>query len=71
MTEAENILWYNLRNQKLHGLKVRRQHVIFYEYNGSTSFYVADFYIHQVSLIIELDGSIHNFQQKGDQKEPK
>lgn len=51
MTEAEKILWEELRNNKLNGLKFRRQHPV--------SNFIADFYCHQKKLIIELDGSIH------------
>jgi imidazole glycerol-phosphate synthase subunit HisF len=52
MTEAEKILWDELRNKKLDGLKFRRQHPI--------SRFIVDFYCHSLKLVIELDGSIHN-----------
>ena len=51
MTEAEKILWGELRNSKLCGFKFRRQHPI-----GK---FVADFYCHSKKLVIELDGGIH------------
>ena len=51
MTEAEIILWKNLRNRKLCGLKFRRQHPI--------DIFIADFYCHEKKLIIEVDGGIH------------
>ncbi len=51
-TEAEKILWYNLRNKKLKGLKFRRQHPI--------DKYIADFYCHEKKLIVEVDGPIHD-----------
>jgi very-short-patch-repair endonuclease len=51
-TEAENLLWQELRNRKLARLKFRRQHPI--------SNYIADFYCNEKSLVIEVDGSIHN-----------
>ena len=50
MTDAENLLWMNLK-AGIGGLKFRRQHPI-----GT---YIADFYCHQVKFIIEVDGSIH------------
>ncbi|MDX2188319.1 MAG: class I tRNA ligase family protein, partial [Bacteroidota bacterium] len=50
-TEAENILWQELRDQKL-GVKFRRQHAI-----GN---YIADFVNIDSKLVIELDGSVHN-----------
>ncbi|HNW90143.1 MAG TPA: endonuclease domain-containing protein [Bacteroidales bacterium] len=51
MTEAENILWEKLRNNKFLGLKFRRQHPI--------SRFIVDFYCHKYKLVIELDGKIH------------
>jgi very-short-patch-repair endonuclease len=51
MTEAEKVLWNELKNRKLNGLKFRRQHPIHY--------YIADFYCHEKKLIIEVDGEIH------------
>ena len=52
MTKAELILWDELRQNKLKGLKFRRQHPI--------SGFIADFYCHKLHLVIELDGGIHN-----------
>jgi very-short-patch-repair endonuclease len=51
-TEAEKLLWQELRNKKLNGLKFRRQHPI--------DKWIADFYCHEKKLIIELDGEVHN-----------
>jgi very-short-patch-repair endonuclease len=57
MTEAEGILWKHLRNNRLSGLKFRRQHPL--------DIFIADFYCHKKRLIIELDGGIHDtFEQK-------
>ena len=58
MTEAETILWNELKNRKFNGLKFRRQHPI--------QQYIADFYCHEKRLVIEVDGDIHN---GGDQNE--
>jgi len=52
MTEAEKLLWKELKSHKMNGLKFRRQHPI--------HFYIADFYCHEKKLIIEVDGGIHN-----------
>ena len=52
LTQAEKILWPELRNRKLNGLKFRRQHPI--------DKFVLDFYCHERKLAIELDGSIHD-----------
>ena len=54
MTEAEKVLWSELKNRKLKGLKFRRQHPLHY--------YVADFYCHELRLVIEVDGGIHYAQ---------
>lgn len=50
-TEAERRLWNELRNRKFKGLKFRRQHPL--------SNYIVDFYCHEYSLAIELDGTQH------------
>jgi very-short-patch-repair endonuclease len=52
MTDAERILWDELKNRKLMKLKFRRQHPL--------HFYIADFYCHEKKLVIEVDGGIHN-----------
>lgn len=57
-TPAEEILWEEIRNRKLNGLKFKRQHSI-----GN---YVIDFYCASKRFIIELDGEVHNTP---DQKE--
>src|SRR5687768_38213 len=51
MTPAEKLLWKLLRNRRLRGWKFRRQTAI--------STYIADFYCHELKLIVELDGDIH------------
>jgi very-short-patch-repair endonuclease len=50
-TDAEKLLWINLRNRKLRGFKFRRQHPI--------QNYIADFYCHECKLVVELDGAWH------------
>ena len=51
-TEVEEILWQFLRNKNHNGLKFRRQHPL--------KDYIADFYCHELKLVIEVDGGIHN-----------
>ena len=51
MTPAEKLLWKLLRNRRLRGWKFRRQTAI--------STYIADFYCHELRLIVELDGDVH------------
>ena len=51
MTPYEKILWQQLRNKNIFGVKFRRQHPVL--------FFIADFYCHEVRLVIEVDGPIH------------
>ena len=53
-TDAENLLWYRLRNRQLLNLKFRRQRPI-----GN---YIADFACLEIGLVIELDGGQHGAQ---------
>jgi len=50
-TEAETLLWNELRSRRLVGLKFRRQHPV--------KDFVLDFYCHEYYLGIEIDGSVH------------
>ena len=50
MTEAEKIVWERLCNKQL-GVRIRRQHPIYK--------YIADYYCHELKLVIEIDGGIH------------
>jgi len=50
-TEAEKILWKFLRNRQVKSKKFRRQHAV--------DKYILDFYCHECSLAIEVDGGIH------------
>ena len=52
MTEAEKLLWKRIRNRQIKNIKFRRQHPI--------DIFIADFYSHEIKLVIELDGGIHN-----------
>jgi very-short-patch-repair endonuclease len=58
MTDAEKMMWEQLRNRKFLGLKFRRQYTI-----GK---FITDFYCSEKNLIIELDGSIHNLKDQKD-----
>lgn len=57
-TEAENLLWQNLRNRKLRGIKFRRQHPV--------KNFILDFYSHECDLAIEVDGEYHNEKEQND-----
>ncbi len=52
MTPAEKLLWAQVRNRRLGGLKFMRQHPI-----GN---YIVDFYCHEARLVVELEGGIHD-----------
>ncbi|MGB7786730.1 MAG: endonuclease domain-containing protein [Salinimicrobium sp.] len=49
-TKAEKVLWNFISNHKL-SVKFRRQHPI--------SQFIVDFYCHELKLVIEADGEIH------------
>lgn len=52
MTPSEKTLWEYLKNKQLLGLRFRRQHPI--------DIFIVDFYCHNIKLVIELDGGIHD-----------
>ena len=58
LTPEEALLWHELRTNKLAGWHFRRQQVI----DG----FIVDFYCHAASLIIEVDGGIHEMQKEQD-----
>ena len=58
MTDAENRLWYHLRNRRFHGIRFNRQAVI-----GG---YIVDFLNREHKIIIEVDGAQHQEQQTYD-----
>ncbi len=61
MTESENVLWSELRGQKLSGFKFLRQHPILYEGNLIRfNYFIADFYCDAKKAVIELDGPVHD-----------
>ena len=55
-TPPERLLWSRLKRGQLGGYKFRRQHPL-----GS---YISDFYCHEASLVVEVDGAMH----AGDRK---
>ncbi len=60
MTDAEQKLWYRLRNRQLCGYKFRRQHEI--------DHYIVDFACNEALLVVELDGGQHAEQQEYDER---
>lgn len=61
-TKAEKVLWQELKDKKLQ-YKFRRQFQI--------KRYITDFYCHELRLVIELDGPIHQYQQRYDKLRTK
>ena len=51
-TEAEKLLWRQLRGKQFNGFKFRRQHPI--------DRFIVDFYCRAARLVIEVDGSAHD-----------
>ena len=49
---AEKLAWVLLRDRRMLGLKFRRQVPI--------ENFIVDFYCHELRLIIELDGGVHD-----------
>ncbi|WP_121355410.1 acetylglutamate kinase [Flavisolibacter nicotianae] len=63
MTSAERIIWKHVHINEWK-LKFRRQHPI--------SHYVVDFYCHQLKLVVEIDGGIHeeeDVKRKDEERE--
>jgi len=56
MTEAEEILWEELRLKRLDGFKFRRQHPI--------GIYILDFFCFNKKLGIEIDGGYHETEEQ-------
>lgn len=63
MTPAEKMLWQPLRGNKLGVLHFRRQQII--------AGFIVDFYCHAASLVIEIEGEIHQQQQEYDAERDK
>jgi very-short-patch-repair endonuclease len=47
-----------LKGKQICGLRFRRQHPI--------DIFIADFYCHEVRLVVEIDGKIHDIQEDYD-----
>ncbi|SDG96591.1 Very-short-patch-repair endonuclease [Dyadobacter soli] len=59
-TEAEKVLWEKLSNKQL-GVKFRRQHPLYR--------FVVDFYCHELRLVVEVDGSVHDSSEQTEYDE--
>ena len=56
LTMGEKILWGFLRNKNFEKLRFRRQHPI--------DNYIVDFYCKEKNLIIEIDGPLHEDEER-------
>lgn len=66
-TESEKILWEQLRKRRLSGYRFVRQKPFIYEQNQDKRFFfIADFYCAEKKLVIEVDGSAHEYQEYYD-----
>ncbi|MDW3651167.1 MAG: DUF559 domain-containing protein [Bacteroidia bacterium] len=62
-TRAEAVFWEKVRNRRFRKLKFNRQFVIGYGLEeGGRAYFIVDFYCHELELIIEIDGKIHEKQ---------
>jgi very-short-patch-repair endonuclease len=59
MTDAERLLWRQLRHKQVAGLKFRRQHPL-----GS---FICDFVCIEAALVIEVDGGQHAERRDSDE----
>ena len=67
MTKAEKSLWHKIRMRKLSNLRFNRQFPISYKILDSTkNWFIIDFYCHEMKLIIEIDGKIHEKRKEYD-----
>ncbi|HLX12421.1 MAG TPA: DUF559 domain-containing protein [Bacteroidota bacterium] len=66
-TPAEKKYWTIVRNRTFENKKINRQFPIFFDYNGKQKFYIADFHCFEYKIIVELDGTIHDYQKDRDE----
>lgn len=67
-TDSEAIIWEIVRDRKLLGKKFLRQHPVFFDLLSKETFYICDFYCHELKLVIEIDGQIHQYEKLKDDK---
>jgi very-short-patch-repair endonuclease len=60
MTGAEKVFWQRVRANRLGGFHFRRQQVI--------AGFIVDFYCHAATLVVELDGPIHDHRADYDRE---
>ena len=65
-TNAERIFWKEVRNRKIDGYKILRQHPIRCVVDGRQRIFIADFYCAERKLVVEIDGPVHDRQKDYD-----
>ena len=60
MTDAERVLWREVRAHRFAGFKFKRQEPL--------GMYVVDFVCYEAKLIVELDGGQHASQKEADEE---
>ena len=66
-TPAEIFFWEKVRDRRFRKMKFNRQFVIGYGLEeGGRRYFIVDFYCHELQLIIEIDGKIHDKQKEYD-----
>ncbi len=63
MTPAETRLWQELRGHRLGGHHFRRQQIV--------AGFIVDFFCHAESIVVEVDGEIHDSQKEYDAERDK
>ncbi len=58
MTQAETKVWGLLSSKKMLGYRFKAQH--------SIDIFIADFYCHELKIVIEIDGGIHRSKEQKD-----
>ena len=67
MTDAEKLLWKELRGKKVSGYRFLRQHPILNKGNLIRyNYFIADFYCDEKKAILEVDGPIHEESEEYD-----
>ncbi len=65
-TPSESKFWKIVRNRRFLGLKFLRQHPIDFEIDGRKKYFIADFCCCERSLVVEIDGGVHETQADYD-----
>jgi len=60
---SEVLFWKQVRNRTFHNIDFDRQRII-----GN---YIVDFYVKTLGLVVEIDGTSHNFKQEYDLERAK